>query len=72
MLNIAHRVNMTLYAAEVPSHIRIHPLNYTPKRNLSGLMAHASTSSMIIHQHRELVLKAAREIDQDIIDATGD
>lgn len=72
VLVIVHRVNMALYAVKAPFHIRIHRLNYTKKGNLSGLMTSPSTSSMMLSQQQELDLKAARQINQDIIDATED
>lgn len=56
-LNIAHRLNMSLSVAKVPTHICIHKRNCNEKGNLSGLMAPASTSSLLLPQHRELVLK---------------
>lgn len=59
-LDIAHRLNIALSTAKVPTHIRIHLLNYNKKGNLSGLMASANTSSMLLQQHSELVLKTVR------------
>lgn len=35
-------------------------------------MALASKSSMLLLQHQELVLRTVRQLDQHIIDATGD
>lgn len=63
---------MTLSATKITTHIRINQLNYHEKRNLSGLMAAASTSSMQLPLHRELMLKTVRQLDRDIINATED
>lgn len=63
---------MTLSAVKVPTYIRIHRLNYSEKGNLSSLMAPVSTSSILLRQHQELRLKAARQLDQNITDATVD
>lgn len=71
-VHIAHKLNMTLFVAKVITHIRIHRLNYNGSGKLGGIMASASIRSMLLQQHRELVLKAARQLDQDITDTTGD
>lgn len=71
-LDITHRLNMALSAATVPTHISITQLNYNEKGNLSGLMAPATTTSMLLPQHRELVLKAVRQLEQDVTDVTED
>lgn len=47
-LDIAHRLNMTLLTAKVPTHIRIYWLDNNEKGNLIGLMAPVSTSSMLL------------------------
>lgn len=69
-MNIAYRLNMVLSAPTVSTHIRIHRLNYNEKENLSGLMAPVRASSMLLLQHRELEPRAAKQLDQDITDAT--
>lgn len=61
-----------LFPANVPTHIHIHQLTYNEKGNLGSLMAPARTSRIMLPQHWELVLKAARELDPDIIDVTED
>lgn len=63
---------MTLSAAKILSHIHIQQLNNNEKGNLSGLMVPAGNSSMVLPQHRELILCVARLSDQDIIVTTGD
>lgn len=63
---------MPLSAAKVSTHIRVHRLNYNEKGNLSILMAPASFNSMLLLQHRELVLIVVRQIDQYITDVTQD
>lgn len=71
-LDIAYKQNITLSAAKVSSNIRIQWLNYNEKDNLSGLMTSTSTSIMLLPKHRELILKAARQLDQDITKAMRD
>lgn len=72
ILNVSHWLDMPLSAAKVPTHIRIHRLNYNEKDNLSGLIVPTSTCSMLRPQNRELVLIVVRQIHQDITNVTGD
>lgn len=62
-LNIAHQLNRVFPAAKVPTHITILRRNYNEKSNLSCLMAHAGTSSMLLPQHQKLVMKVATKFD---------
>lgn len=68
-LNSTQKLNMTLPAAKVPLHIHIHQVNYNEIGNLSGSMAPTSTSSILLPQHQELVLRVVRQLDQNITNA---
>lgn len=70
--NIAHQLNKALTIPKIRTHIHIHRLNYNYKGNLSSLFALERTSSMLLSKHQKLVLKAVRQIGQDITDTTGD
>lgn len=58
--------------AMVSTHIRVPQPNYNKKGKLSGLMTPASTCSMLLPQHQKLVLKTARQLDQNLTDTTRD
>lgn len=66
--DIALEVNKAVAAGRVPAHIRIQWLAYNEKGNLSGLMGAAATSSMVLPQQEELLLRATRKYHPEIID----
>lgn len=71
-LNITHQLNIALSTAEIPTHIHIYRFNFNEKGSLSDLIEPASTSSLLLSQHRELILGPARKLEKNITDTTGD
>lgn len=52
--------------------MRLQRITYNEKGNLSGLLRTMATSRILLPAMRKVILTAARMVDPDIIDVTGD
>lgn len=70
--NLVLAVNIALSAKKVPLHVQLQRMIYNEKGNLSELLGATATSEMLLSAMQEVLLSAARRIDLNIINATGD
>ena len=64
---ITSAINIALFRAKAPAHVRIEAIRSSAKGNLTASAAPGADAKMLLH-FRELILQAARSHDNDIVD----
>lgn len=63
---------MAVSAMNILTHVLLHRMTYNKKSNLSGLLGVTATSEMVLPAMKEVMLTAARKVDPNFLEETGD
>ena len=64
---ITSAINIALYKAKAPAHVRIKTARCSAKGNLTATATPGGDAKMLLH-FREMILQAARKHDNDVVD----